>query len=173
MSSPEISIVKVLLLYYALIASNFTRPLLSKQLKEFIQSHRLVQHLVGFMTLVILINTVTNNQSIIESLKYAVFIYMLFILTTKLDLHWNIIVISALFVYYIYESKLEADEREIMNDRNVSQEKKKELLDTHYNQNVWMTIIIVGIVLTGTVLYSHKKHVQYGGGYDAMTYFIG
>jgi len=172
-TSPEINIVKILLLYYALIASSYAGPLLGKQLKEFIQSNRLVQHLVGFMALVILINTVTNNQSIIESLKYAILVYILFILTTKLDLHWNIIIISMMFVYYIYECKIEEDERELLIDRNVSDEKKKELMNNHYIQNLLMTLVVVSVVLIGTTLYSHKKHVQYGGGYNMLTYFIG
>ena len=173
LNSKEFSVVKLLLLYYALIATNFTPHLIGNQLRDFIRENRIAQHIVGLMTLIVLVHTVTEHNNIMDSIKYAAIVYVLFVLTTKLDLHWNIVLISLMFCYYIYESLIEEYERHTVYDNNIPDDKKMEVIADHHNKNIMITMIVIMITLIGTILYSHKKHEQYGGGYDLFKYFIG
>ena len=172
-NTKSISLVSLLLLFYVLITLGDAENLISKQTKELIRANRYIQHVLGFMTMFVLITLVVDDIDTKSAVGYAILGYMFFIFTTRLDAHWNIIILVIMFISYGIEHSFKVRAKEIDIDNNISQNNKTKL----YNESMQYKNMFVGTVLIitilGTLCYSHKKVEQYGGGYDAMIYIFG
>lgn len=171
-NSNALNSIGILLLFYLLTASGCTDNLLSKQTRELINNNRYIQHMIGFMTLFVLITLVMNDIDTRTALSYALLGYVWFIFSTKLDIHWNIAIIVLLFIGYMYETDMRQRSNEIRNDNNLNDEQKNNLLKEIEDTNMWIVGSVVIVTILGTLFYSQKKYEQYGGGYDVFSYIL-
>lgn len=176
----NLSIGKVLLLTYIIIASSYCSNLFSNGLKKAIESNRFVQHLVLILLIMSLMILFGNPFGIqlssshtINILILTLLIYVWFILTTKLDLAWNIGIIILLAIYFLFESKCSTDLGIQLKDTNVTTETKSQLVQTFVQNNNIILVAIFGITLIGTLFYSNEKQVQYGGGFSLVNFWFG
>lgn len=151
--------------------SNHTDGLLSNQTRDFIKN-RYIQHIISFMLLFVLI-TLFSDVGTREAVVYTLLGYVWFVFSTKLDIHWNIVIIILLFSGYIFEHSNKQREKEIREDPNLTDAKRNQLLLDIDTYRKWFIGAIIIVTIAGTVLYSHKKAEQYGGGYDVFVYFLG
>ena len=168
----QISLAKVLLIFYVLVASNTTDKLMSKQFREYINDNRYVQHILGFLTMIVLVNLVGGVVNNSDTVFYAFVGYIWFIFSTKLDIHWNIIILILLFIGYLMENNMNIVEENILTDKTLSDTQKHYLLKKELTNKNWIIGIILMVTLTGTLFYSHKKNEQYGGGYDIFAFIL-
>jgi len=166
------SLAKILLIFYMIVASNCTENLLSKQTRDIINNNRYIQHMIGFMTLFVLITLVSDQIDTRTALIYAILGYIWFVFSTKLDIHWNIAIIILLFIGYMYENSNKIRETDIKNDNSLTDEQKLSLLTEIENTKTWIVGSVIIVTILGTIFYSQKKIEQYGGGYDVFTYFL-
>ena len=166
------SLSNVLFIFYIAITSNYINGLLAKQIRDYIDDNRLIQHVIGFFTMFIIITTFGQVIDTYTALFYAFIGYIWFIFSTKLDLHWNIMIIILLFIGYLYENSLVYKEEELRNDPNLDIKIREKIMNKDNNYKKWMLSLIVAITLIGTICYSYKKHVQYGGNYNLITYVL-
>jgi hypothetical protein len=160
---------KILLLTYVIIASNYCSNLFSNSLKNAIENNRFIQHLILIILIMALLIIFEQGNSIkftsnnhLNVLIMTLIIYTWFILTTKLDLAWNIAVMIMLVIYFFYENKKNNDYKNIKNDKNLSNESKNELHNILINTQKSLLLGIIGITLTGTFIYGIEKYNQYG-----------
>ena len=113
----------------------------------------------------------TENQQL-NIIVSSLIIYVWFILTTKLDLSWNIGVLVLLTIFFLYESKKSSEYKLLLKDYNLTKEKKKELLDHYATLQKYMLTAIFGITLLGTFFFAENKTVQYGGGFSYFNFFF-
>jgi len=166
-----VSLSKALILFYLLILNNYTTNLIGGQFREFISENRTAQHVISCLTLLVVLN-ITVEPNLINSIGYALGLYMWFILTTKLDLKWNLAIVGLLLLGYINESLLKQEEDRIDDDENVPEEIGYFMKKRH---NKIRNIVAFGIVLStlvGTYQYYNKKTVQYGGNFDAIKFLM-
>lgn len=175
----NLSIGKVLLLTYIIIASSYCSNLFSNGLKKAIESNRFVQHLILILLIMSLMILFGNpfgvqisSSHTINILILTLLIYVWFILTTKLDLAWNIGIIILLAIYFLYESKSSLDLGIQLKDTNVTTETKSQLVQTFVQNNNIVLVAIFGITLIGTLFYSNEKQVQYGGGFSLVNFWF-
>lgn len=167
------SLVKFLLVYYLLLYSPTTSNLLSKQMKSLIEENRLVQHLIGLITMIVLVLTISgDNISNISAVIYGFLGYVLFILSTKLDIHWNIILLSLLLVGYFYEKSLNNKTKQVLLDRILSEDEKTNIISFVKNKQMIGIGALLLITVIGVYLYNDKKHIQYGGGFSWTKFFL-
>lgn len=171
-NSNKTSLAKVLLIFYVLIASELSDNLMAKQMKEYIRDNKYVQHIIGFLTMFILVTLVGGVVDTRSALVYSLVGYIWFIFSTKLDIHWNIIILILLFIGYIYENSMTIREKEILEDPNLTDEQKKEMIENDNKYKSWIVGSVILVTIIGTMFYSHKKSVQYGGGYDIFVYML-
>lgn len=166
------SLAKVLLIFYVLIASNFTEGLMSKQMKESLQSNRLMQHIIGFLAMIVLVTTVGGIVDNRLAILYSLIGYLWFIFTTKLDIHWNVIILALLFVGYLYENSLSSQEQDILEDENLTEDKVNNIIKNNTDYRLFIVLTVIIITMVGTAFYTNKKNEQYGGGFDIVTYLL-
>lgn len=168
----KFSLSKILIIFYVFIVSNFSDNLLSKQLKQSISENRIFQHIVSLIGFFLLITTFSSTISTNKALLYSIFGYIWFILTTKLDLQFNLIIVISLLGIYAYENNLKAKEKELVEDENLTSDEKKKIIDNYNYQKSILILIPIATTFIGTFLYCDKKQVQYGGGFDYYKFFI-
>jgi hypothetical protein len=159
---------KILLLTYIIIASNYCSNLFSNSLKDAIENNRYVQHLILIILIMSLLLMFEQGNSIkftsnkhLNVIIMTLIIYTWFILTTKLDLAWNIAIMIMLIIYFFYENKKNNDYKIISNDTNLSSDTKNELHNILINTQKSLLLGIFGITLTGTFIYGIEKYNQY------------
>lgn len=170
LDNKSVSLSKVLLVFYMLIGGNYLSGLISKQIKSFIESDRIVQHVIGITTMLVLITLFGNMPDIKLSILYSIIAYTWFILSTKLDIHVNIIIIALLLVGYLYENNLDA---QLLKTTKVLTDAEKEVIvETAKKHKKIIVSLLFLVTVVGTFLYNDKKQVQYGGGYDVFRYLL-
>lgn len=173
------SIGRIVLLTYVILASQYCSNLFSHGLKEAIESNRMVQHLILLiliMALMIIFGNplgveFTNNEQF-NIIVMSLLVYVWFVMTTKLDLSWNVAILIILTIYFLYESKKVSDYKIILADPNLDLVRKKELFDSFNNLQKYLLITIGGITIAGTFLYANEKQVQHGGGFSFYKFFF-
>ena len=171
-SNNNTSLSKVLLVFYLLIISNFSDNLVSKQLKEYINNNRLVQHFIALLSLLVLITSVGGVVDNNKAVLYTVIGYTWFLFTTKLDIQWNIIILLILLYGYLYENSLENKRLKSLQDESLSEEDIKKIESKHNYHKSIIVLLALCITIFGTIFYSNKKQKQYGGGFSLIKYLL-
>jgi hypothetical protein len=173
------SVGRIVLLTYVILASQYCSNLFSHGLKEAIESNRMVQHLILLILIMALMIVFgnplgvefTNNQQF-NIIIMSLLVYVWFVMTTKLDLAWNVSILIILTIYFLYESKKVSDYKLILSDPNLDTLKKKELFDSFDNLQKYLLIAMFGVTIAGTFLYANEKKVQHGGGFSMYRFFF-
>ena len=67
----HISLSKAVLLFYLIIGNNYTSELFSGQLTDFIKENRYAQHLIGYLTMLVVVNSFAGVTDTKKSLIYG------------------------------------------------------------------------------------------------------
>lgn len=169
----DLSFSKIMLLFYIFTTSSALFPLLSKQLKNLLENDRIAQHTVGVTTLLSIIILLSNGElSINKTVIYSLLGYILFVLSTKMDIQFVIIIISSLVMLSLYQNTIQNENNLLLKDDNLTNEEKKNIIKDKEKKIFLYLIGILITIIIGTTLYSNKKEGQYGGGYDLMNFLI-
>ncbi len=169
----NVPIVKVLLLFYLMIGNSLLQPLLSKQWKDMMENSRMTQHIIGLTTIIALIILLSDGHvGSVNILIYSLITYLWFLFSTKLDIHWNIIVVVLLLMAYLYENSLKFKELNATNDKVLTEEEKQSIKKNNHNKKMYFMIGVLLVTITGALLYANRKEVQYGGGYSTLNFLL-
>lgn len=168
----SMSLAKVLLLFYLFIANNYTNKLYSGQLTDYISSNRYVQHIIGLITMLVLLNLVADVEDPYELIVFSIVLYLWFIITTKMDLKWSLGIICFMIVGYIFESYMQSVEHRHNKDQALGDDFRRKIKHNHKKCKAVIVIILLIITLFGSSLYFHKKMDQYGGDFDANKFLF-
>lgn len=169
----NMSLGKIMLIFYVLISGSALFPLLSKQWKRNLENDRIAQHVLGIMTMLALVILVSDGKfSIQRILSYTAIGYLWFILSTKLDLQWNIMIMGSLITFCLYQNIIKNKSEKIKNDKYLGEEDKDRLEKEEKSKYIYAMVAIISFTIGGTVLYSNKKEGQYGGGYSLANFLL-
>lgn len=170
-----ISLIKVILVF-SLLNIATSSSTLSHQLKDFINDDRIIQHIVGFITVMVIITLLKSNYKMKISnsqiILYSVFAYLWYLFSTKMDLHLNLIFLLLLVLGYFYENMLREKSNELNEDKILTENEKNEIILKNKNKEKYMFWGLVVATMVGVYLYSNKKQVQYGGGYNILNFLF-
>ena len=168
----ELTLSRALLFFYLIVASNFTKNLYSGQLQEYIEKSRVAQHIIGFILMLVVIISFGGVSDITKAIGYTIFAYVLFIFTTKLDIHWNLVILLLLVIGFLYESKIFNREKLLDNDESLGEREKSEIRFQNDTIKIVLLVALVFVTFIGTFLYSNKKITQYGGEFSTIKYIF-
>ncbi len=168
----NISISTALLIFYTLIANNFIGDLYAGQLSEFIKNNRYAKHGFGYLTMLLIIMEAGGVTDGWRASFYSLLAYSWFILTTKLDLQWNLAIIGLLIVGFMYENKMFEREKSSQEDQALEEKHRKKIRKENRQMRRIIIVSILTITIIGTVLYFRKKRVQYGGNFDVNKFLF-
>jgi hypothetical protein len=173
------SIGRLILLVYIIISSSHCSNLFSNSFKKAVETNRYLQHIILIiliMTLMIIfgnpfvIEVSSNHQ--INVLVMTLLVYIWFIMTTKLDIAWNIGILLILTIYFLYESKKISEYQLALVDPNLNDSAKLEIINYYLSIQKIILVVLFGLTTVGTLFYASEKKVQYGGGFSYLTFFF-
>jgi hypothetical protein len=164
--------IRILLILYLTQLSSLTNNTLGKQLKEFVYSNRLIQHIINLVFLFVLISMLDQGMNINSVLISGVAIYLIYILTTKLDLQFNLIILSLMVIYYFYKREMDKKDNRLISDKDLDILIKNNIINIDENKYNLMGLGILGILIYCVYIYMNRKSVQYGGGFSYSKFLI-
>lgn len=172
LNQTKISLSTAILIFYLGIVSNFCVNLISGQLKQHIYENRYIQHLIGFSLIFVTISLGSGMTDLEPVFLYSSIGYLWFLLTTKLDLEWNLIVLLILLIGFIYENRLASHESKINEDNNLTKEEKVEIIIKKNKYKTTVIIVAIFVTLIGTIIYFNKKREQYGEDFNVFKFLL-
>lgn len=174
-----ISSFKHLFILYLVISGNFIGNTFSCKLQKLLQNNMIFKHLIGFMLLFFFNVFIGESRDIspLNQLLYTLVVYIIFIITTKTNIYFLLIVIFIMFINYllnetIYFYKNKYDK----NDKNDKNDKKEDYL---YKINLIkkiqfiICIIMVSLILIGFVIYIIQKYNEYNKEFKISKFLFG
>jgi hypothetical protein len=147
---------------YLIISANFLANLFNCRVQYLLSNNMYIKHLLGFFTLlffIIIVNSETKNKDIIF---ISIGIYLLFIITAKIDFNFWIIFIVLLSLIYILEIyKNEKEDNTTIGNIDIN--------------NIQYSLIIfnIFIIIVGFLVYLGKKKFEYKENFDYTTFLFG
>lgn len=166
------SLPKILLMFYLLLASGNINNLYSGQLSTYIEENRYIQHVIGLITMMVLIMSVGNHREPSKVIALSIIGYLWFLMTTKLDIEWNIAIIIILAFGYLYEHKLNYEVSDISKDFILDDDEKDKLTNRKRNMLYLFGGLILVITFIGTASYYGRKKMEYKQDFDGITFFL-
>jgi predicted negative regulator of RcsB-dependent stress response len=155
-----------------LALSTVAPNLMSKQMREFINTNRIAQHIVGFTTVLILIDWKFKQIDFINSIIYALIIYSLFVLSTKMDIHFSILFLILLGFLYYNDRQTDKKIMSLEFDKILDKDERDKIVKVFTSNKIFLIVLgLIGLTI-GTGLYWRKKDGQYGGNFSWNKFLI-
>lgn len=169
------NLVSIFLLFYILVSTGLTKNLVSKQLTNFVEESRIAQHTIGFVIFAVLLILISKLTNISKIITYSIIGYTWFILSTKLDIHWVLMILLVATLGFFRETWLNEQVKLIETDPNLTDEDKINQTAKISSEKIYWVSALFGITIIGSFLYMDKKLVQYGGAkaqFDIVKYLF-
>jgi hypothetical protein len=161
----------IILKLYLILALT-SSELLSKQMKNLINTSKITQHVIAFIAVLILVDWKYKYDNFVNSVIYSIIIYVLFVLSTKMDLHLNLLVLMLLGFLYYNERQSNSKIMSLEFDKILDASERDKVISILSNNRIYLIVIgIIGIII-GTGLYFRKKEVQYGGNFSLKKFLV-
>ena len=112
-----------LLLFYLAVSSNFIGDLLSKPMQDLFTNNLWAKHLLGFVIMLYTVTFSAGVDSLLSAFKFTITLYFWFLLTTKLSLTWNLIILGVLIIGFAlekYQNSLSGEPEKFLANRKLA-----------------------------------------------------
>jgi hypothetical protein len=148
---------------YLLIASAALYSIFAEPIRNLLEKNLIAKHILGYMTMlffVVLSQAVEVNYP--QAIGFTFFVYLWFVMTTKLSLsYWfiSIFILGALYALQLYKQ----------TEEDLPHKQKKMITQIEYGG----TIIGFLITVVGFVSYYYDKKDKHGNGFRLHHFFNG
>jgi len=170
--SKKTSVWKIIVLFYLLTLSAHNNALVGHQLSRYIQSTLIAQHVLAILTMFVLISAVTE-VNIKNRVVYTMICYGLFIMTSKLDLEWTIIIFGAIVACYVHSELKEKQVDDVDHDSSIPSEIKAHFHENAGRYKLLIFALMMILLFYGFNLYNSSKKDEYGDDYNMAKFVFG
>lgn len=165
---------------YLWILFGYLAALLNCDLQRFLKSHPLVIHLVGLLTFFFLFTLIdgANKTSVVNIWIKTIFIYILFVLTTKSKWYFVVPVLIILLIdqtlkKHLSYKKQMAEDPNTSTDNKLSADKIKQLEESVGKYSAFINKAIIVIIIFGVIHYMYLQYIEYGSKFSFYKFFFG
>lgn len=167
----------LMLIIYSLMITPYTGNLMSNTLKKELEENRYLQHGILCLTIMIVIEMLINKGKKTDVLKTVVLgliIYVVIILSTKMNYEISISFFLALVCYLFYEKYTNRVNSEIMENNDMSDVDKKKMIDKNNLKRDLALVAVFSVEVVGVCIYYLTKYDKFSGGgkFDEINYFF-
>jgi hypothetical protein len=166
----DISIVKLVMILYLFVFANVISTKINTKIVDRIEKNVMIKHIVGLITVGVLLSLVYNNIPLKHLILYSVIIYVVFLLSTKISKNYVVLGLLILVGVYFLSAETENRIKGIKNDQSININDKVKLIKHLESKNNKITYFYIFAVAIGSLMYDEKKHVQMGGSYDLIKF---
>lgn len=154
---------KALFILYLLIASNYLNALYNCRLQDLFERNMYLKHIFGFFTLfffVVLTEQSIQGVTIMRKVWMTVKIYILFVLTTRMNQYLFVIIWFIFFTSVVISIEIENSKDETYKD------KMKKVQS-------YLSYLGIIVIILGVLTYLGEKKNEYGKSFNYKTFFVG
>ena len=160
-----LSIPASIFIMYLIIAGSFLGGLLGCRTQQLITTNMAVKHLLGLMTMFFFIVMLDSNSKVDTNpanlLIYAFILYMIFVVTTRMDHKWWVAFIVSLFFIYVLQA---------YKDHRDTDDEERERYKKYQMNLIYVSAFIV---IMGFLIYLGKKKAEYKDQFEFGTFLFG
>jgi hypothetical protein len=130
----------------------------------------MIKHIVGLITVGVLLSLVYNNIPLKDLLLYSLIIYVVFLLSTKISKNYVLLGLLLLVGVYFLSAQTENRIKDVKNDQSIHITEKTKLIRYLESKNNKITYFYIFAIVVGSLMYDEKKYVQMGGSYDLVKF---
>ena len=157
---------------YLVQLTSLTNNTLGKQLKEYVYSNRIIQHIINVIFLIVLISMLDDKRSLTNITISSFIIYIIYIFSTELDLQYNLLILAFALFYYFYQREVNRQIQRINNDNEIDSNLKNMLISMDENKEMIFGTGLLLILAYFVYTYVSRKSVQYGGGFSYTKFLM-
>ena len=170
-----------LFLVFAVVSGGYVTQVLSCQIQRFLSHSLLGKHIIGFLLAFVFIMMEGgwsfdqetqdkapvdwSNGNVLDSMIFAIGLYIAFLATAKMKLHTNIMLYVILFILYL----LNTQRNYWLNREMISEERNEQL--KHYNK--YLVYGALAIFVYGFTDYFIHKKQQYKSKFSLFKFLYG
>ena len=151
-------------LFYCVVSGNYVNTLLGKGMQRALEK-RWMKHFIGVCILIFTISFISETSAW-TTLVYGIGLYILFLLTTKMTVGWNILIFIILAVGFFMKELLKKDYNQKWENRATLHDEKvrrRHIRSTVEEAIRICFIVVIAITIVGNILYFQEKWIQHGG----------
>jgi hypothetical protein len=164
--------IKFLLALYLVQLTGLTNNTLGKQLKEYVYSNRMIQHIINVVFLIVLISMLDDQRSLTNITISSLVLYIIYIFTTKLDLQYNLLILAFALFYYFYKREVNKQIRRVSDDNDIDSNLKNMIVKLDENKEMIFGSGLLLVLAYFVYIYVSRKSVQYGGGFSYSKFLM-
>ncbi len=164
--------IKYLLFFYLIQLSSLTNNTLGKQLKEYVYENRLLQHIINLIFLFVLIAIFDESKNFKSITISSFIIYIIYLLSTKLDLQFNLLILAGFLIYFFYKKEQDNKNLRINNDYDLDFETKNIIKTLNLSKNKYILGGLLSMLIYFVYIYYNRKTTQYGGGFSYSKFLL-
>ncbi len=167
----NLPIVKVVMIMYLFVFANVVATRMNQRILEKIENNHIAKHLIGLITIAVILSLVNTTMAMKELVIYSIGIYLVYLLSTKVSR--NVLLVSLLILTGLYFTSYVNDKRlkYIKLDKTLSGIEKEEIIANLEKKNKYITGGYIAAVVIGALFYDQKKSAQFGGSYSLVKFF--
>lgn len=162
------NMIKGIFLLILAVSGNFVAETLGCKTQKILSENMLLKHLIIVLILYFTIGFTTETNAIHPTVTMinALKIYVLFLLFTKMDMTFTLIVFILICIAYINYTYIDYYKKE-------SEKKNIENIKTHEKIQKILTVITLSTLLLGFVLYFRKQYNDYYKTWSTISFIFG
>ena len=166
----DISIIKLVMILYLFVFANVISTKINTKIVYRIENNVMIKHIVGLITVGVLLSLVYNSIPLKDLLLYSLVIYVVFLLSTKISKNYILLGLLVLVGVYFLSAETENRIKSVKNDQSLHITEKTKLITHLESKNNKITLFYIFVIVVGSLMYDEKKYVQMGGSYDLMKF---
>jgi len=159
--------IKGIFLLLLAIAGGFISQTLGCKTQKMLTNNMFAKHFIIILILYFTINFTNNDESMhpFYMIRMVLIIYILFLLFTKMNIQFTIVVFCLLTVAYVNSTFIDYYTKNTPEDKNKIESLQK-------NQQIIYILIII-LIIIGFVLYFHKQYKEHSKSWSTIKFIFG
>lgn len=157
-------IIKSIFLLILAISGGYVAQTLGCKTQKLLTENMYVKHVVILMIIYFTSSIFNESKNPNESMKVTIVIYLLYLLFTKMNIYFTLVIFGLLGINYILSTYIKYYEKE-------SIEKEKVVLFKDIQKKI--TIASIVLIISGFSLYMNEKYKEYGKKFSLKTFIFG
>ena len=162
----DISIIKILMLLILIKVISMDNTNLSNVIKN----NMIAKHITLIISINVLLSIIYKNISIDQMLFYSIIIYIIYLLSIKIDKKYVLIYGLLLSVLYFIDHYNREKINLIKHDKNIVHNKKEEIIRNISKKNNILLVSYILLIIGTSIIYDDKQFEQHGGNYSILNY---
>ena len=162
------NMIKGIFLLILAVSGNFVAETLGCKTQKILSENMMLKHMIIILILYFTIGFTTETESVhpTKTMLNALKIYVLFLLFTKMDMTFTLIVFIFISIAYINYTYIDYYKKLNKKDNN-------EVIKTHEKIQKILTVTTLATLLLGFVLYFRKQYNDYYKTWSTISFIFG